>query len=118
MVSYTGLPWNRYTREAHERGVLQRRPMFSAVEPDGVRDNDGGFTPVDTIVWATGFRAALQHLEPMRLRNQLGAITMHGTQVAGEPRVHLIGYATSQSTVGANRAGREAVAAIVRQSRL
>ena len=42
---------------------------------------------------------------------------MRGTQVAGEPRVHLIGYGTSQSTVGANRAGREAVAAIVRQSR-
>ncbi|BEH01665.1 FAD-dependent oxidoreductase [Brooklawnia propionicigenes] len=117
VVSYTGLPRNQYTREAHDRGVLRRRPLFTAVEPDGVREADGSFTPLDTIVWATGFRAALQHLEPMRLRNQLGAITMRGTQVAGEPRVHLIGYGTSQSTVGANRAGREAVAAIVRQSR-
>ena len=37
---------------------------------------------------------------------------MDGTAVAGEPRVHLIGYGPSQSTVGANRAGRDAVNAI------
>ena len=30
-----------------------------------------------------------------------------------EPRLHLIGYGPSQSTIGANRAGRAAVAAIV-----
>jgi hypothetical protein len=39
---------------------------------------------------------------------------MRGTQVAGEPRVHLIGFGLSQSTVGANRAGRAAVASLVR----
>jgi len=39
---------------------------------------------------------------------------MRGTQVADDPRVHLIGFGPSQSTVGANRAGRAAVAAISR----
>ena len=34
---------------------------------------------------------------------------MDGTRVAAEPRVHLIGYGPSSSTVGANRAGRDAV---------
>jgi hypothetical protein len=39
---------------------------------------------------------------------------MTGTQVAADPRVHLVGFGPSQSTVGANRAGREAVSALVR----
>jgi hypothetical protein len=39
---------------------------------------------------------------------------MDGTQVAAEPRVHLVGYGPSSSTIGANRAGRSAVAAILK----
>jgi hypothetical protein len=38
---------------------------------------------------------------------------MEGTRVAAEPRVHLVGYGPSSSTIGANRAGRSAVAGIV-----
>lgn len=114
VVGYTGLGWSSYARAARDRGVLVRRPMFTRIEPDGVREADGTFTPVDAIVWATGFRADLRHLDPLYLRNELGGIAMRGTQVAGEPRVHLIGFGPSQSTVGANRAGREAVARVVR----
>ena len=114
VVGYTGLGWTPYARAARDRGALVRRPMFRAIEPDGVREADGSFTSVDTILWATGFRADLRHLDPLFLRNELGGITMRGTQVHGEPRVHLIGFGPSQSTVGANRAGREAVAAIDR----
>ena len=33
----------------------------------------------------------------------------YGTRVVLEPRLHLVGYGPSASTVGANRAGREAV---------
>jgi cation diffusion facilitator CzcD-associated flavoprotein CzcO len=115
IVSYSGLGWTPYALAAQERGVLQRRPMFTAIEPTGVREADGSFTSVDVILWATGFRPDLAHLAPLRLRNELGGITMHGTQVADEPRVHLIGFGPSQSTVGANRAGRDAVVAILRR---
>jgi hypothetical protein len=34
---------------------------------------------------------------------------MDGTQVVADPRVQLVGYGPSASTVGANRAGRESV---------
>jgi len=34
---------------------------------------------------------------------------MDGTMVARDPRVHLLGYGPSASTIGANRAGRAAV---------
>lgn len=112
IVSYTGLAWLPYALAARERGVLNRRPMFTAVEPDGVREADGTLTPLDAILWATGFRAELRHLDPLQLRNERGGITMRGTRVAGEPRVHLIGYGPSQSTVGGNRAGRDAVRAL------
>jgi cation diffusion facilitator CzcD-associated flavoprotein CzcO len=113
VVSYTDLAWTPYAVAARERGALRRRPMFTAIEPGGVREADGSFTSVDAIVWATGFKGALAHLDPLGLRNTLGGITMRGTQVDGEPRVHLIGFGPSQSTVGANRAGRDAVSTLI-----
>ena len=115
IVSYTGLTWTPYARAAHKRGVLERRPMFTRIEPRGVREADGSFTPIDVILWATGFRPALDHLAPLQLHNDIGGIMMRGTQVAEEPRVHLIGFGPTQSTVGANRAGRAAVQSIVKQ---
>ncbi|MDT0265776.1 NAD(P)-binding domain-containing protein [Streptomyces sp. DSM 44915] len=115
VVSYTGLPWTAYARAAEARGALARRPMFTALEPRGVREADGTLTTVDAILWATGFKAALRHLDPLGLRNERGGIALRGTEVAGEPRVHLIGFGPSQSTVGANRAGRDAVRAIDRR---
>lgn len=108
IVSYTGLAWTPYAIAARDRGALARRPMFTAVEPLGLREADGAFTRVDVILWATGFRPDLAHLDPLGLRNELGGIAMRGTQVAADPRIHLIGYGPSQSTVGANRAGRDA----------
>ncbi|GAB2528575.1 NAD(P)-binding domain-containing protein [Paramicrobacterium agarici] len=112
--SYTGIPWTPYALEAKARGALERRPMFTAIEPRGVREADGSITTVDVILWATGFRPALRHLDPLRLRNELGGITMRGTRVKDEPRVHLVGFGPSQSTVGANRAGRHAATQIMR----
>lgn len=109
IVSYTGLIWTPGARAAQARGALDRRPMFTRIEPYGVREADGSFTSVDVILWATGFRPALKHLAPLQLVNSRGGVQVRGTQVVAEPRVHLIGFGPSQSTVGANRAGREAV---------
>ncbi|MEB7504271.1 NAD(P)-binding domain-containing protein [Arthrobacter koreensis] len=113
VVSYTDLLWTPYALAAKERGALQRRPMFTGIEPDGVREADGSLTRVDAILWATGFKPALTHLDPLRLRNERGGIEVHGTVAAADPRVHLIGFGPSQSTVGANRAGRDAVRTLV-----
>ncbi|MER2225017.1 MAG: pyridine nucleotide-disulfide oxidoreductase, partial [Rhodococcus sp. (in: high G+C Gram-positive bacteria)] len=57
-------------------------------------------------------RAALDHLAPLGLRERGGGIRMDGTRVVAEPRVHLVGYGPSASTVGATRAGRSAVRAL------
>ncbi|HEY1157276.1 MAG TPA: FAD-dependent oxidoreductase [Arthrobacter sp.] len=113
VVSLTGLIWTPALRAAKERGALNRQPMFTSIEPDGVRRADGSLLKADVILWATGFRAELEHLAPLHLRGPGGGIAMEGTQVAAEPRVHLVGYGPSSSTIGANRAGRAAVAAIM-----
>lgn len=114
VVSVTGLLWTPALRAAAARGVMDRHPMFTAIEPDGVRMADGRLQKADVILWATGFRAALDHLAPLHLRAPGGGIVMEGTRVAAEPRLHLIGYGPSSSSIGANRAGRAAVAEISR----
>lgn len=94
---------------ARRRGLLARRPMFDRLVPTGVAWADGTTLDVDVILWCTGWRAALDHLAPLGLRGPGGGIVMDGTRVVAEPRVHLVGYGPSASTVGANRAGRVAV---------
>ena len=95
--------------EARSRGLLARRPMFDHLIPTGVAWPDGTTLEVDVILWCTGWRAALEHLAPLGLRGPGGGIVMAGTRVVAEPRLHLVGYGPSASTVGANRAGRTAV---------
>lgn len=114
VVAVTGLIWTPSLRAAAARGALERHPMFAAIEPDGVRMADASFLAADVILWATGFRAELEHLAPLHLRGSGGGIAMDGTMVAAEERVHLVGYGPSSSTIGANRAGRTAVAGILK----
>ncbi|PWJ06208.1 pyridine nucleotide-disulfide oxidoreductase [Streptomyces sp. NWU49] len=122
VVSVTGLPLNDAIRQGLADGVLDRQPMFDRITPDGVEW--GGGSPLrerggelgggrrvaaDVILWATGFRPAVGHLAPLRLREPGGGIRVEGTRAVADPRVHLVGYGPSASTVGANRAGRAAV---------
>ncbi|MEU5794047.1 NAD(P)-binding domain-containing protein [Streptomyces sp. NPDC047813] len=109
VVSVTGLPLNGEIRRGLEDGVLDRRPMFDRITPDGVEWRDGSRVDADVILWATGFRAALGHLAPLRLRTPGGGIRVEGTRAVADPRIHLVGYGPSASTIGANRAGRAAV---------
>nr|WP_216094555.1 FAD-dependent oxidoreductase [Jiangella alba] len=108
VVAVTGLGYTSVVREAMEKGVLKPRPMFTRLVPSGVEFADGTVQDADVIIWATGFRAALGHLAPLHLREPGGGVRMSGTRVARDPRVHLVGYGPSASTVGANRAGRDA----------
>ncbi|MFF8279107.1 NAD(P)-binding domain-containing protein [Streptomyces lateritius] len=114
VVSVTGLPLTDAIRSARARGVLDRNPMFDRITPTGVAWADGRSVDADVILWATGFRAAIDHLAPLKLREQGGGIRVEGTRAVRDERVHLVGYGPSASTVGANRAGRAAVTEIRR----
>ncbi|MGW3038171.1 NAD(P)-binding domain-containing protein [Streptomyces sp. NPDC001178] len=109
VVSVTGLALSDAVRQGIADGVLDRRPMFDRITPDGVEWNDGQRVEADVILWATGFRAAIDHLRPLRLREPGGGIRVEATRAVADPRVHLVGYGPSASTIGANRAGRAAV---------
>jgi thioredoxin reductase len=108
VVSATGLTLRPQEREAERLGAYARRPMFARVEPDGVRWADGTFEHIDVIIWATGFRPAIEHLGPLHLRSPRGGIQLDGTTAVADPRIQMVGYGPSASTIGANRAGRSA----------
>ena len=90
--------------------------MFTSIEPEGVRWEDGSFETVDVILWATGFRPAIAHLAPLDLRSPYGGIQLDRssgwTTAMADPRVQLVGYGPSASTIGGNRAGRAAATAV------
>ena len=122
VVSVTGLMLRPQEAEAERLGAYRRLPMFQRIEPHGVRWEDGSFEPVDVILWATGFRPDVEHLAPLHLRSsrggiQLGATPATATESVADPRVQLVGYGPSASTIGANRAGRTAAVAVRRHLR-
>ncbi|MDF3282812.1 NAD(P)-binding domain-containing protein [Gordonia sp. N1V] len=133
VVSVTGLSLTPAIAAARRDGILRWRPMFTRITETGVCWDcgsgdlgvgdlrggdlgDGTELDVDVLFWNTGFRSALDHLAPLHLRAPGGGITMTGrlaTTVAADPRIQLLGYGPSASTIGANRAGREAARVIV-----
>ncbi|WP_308290236.1 FAD-dependent oxidoreductase [Mumia sp. zg.B53] len=121
VVSVTGLLLRPQEARAAAMGAYERHPMFTRIEPEGVRMADGTFRHADAIVWATGFRAVLSHLAPLHLREDTGGVRLVAREDAHTPttaardhRVQLVGYGPSASTIGANRAGRVAARSAVR----
>ncbi|GAA3728469.1 NAD(P)-binding domain-containing protein [Leifsonia bigeumensis] len=107
IVSGTGVPRTRRIQAAIDRGLLVAKPMFSSVEPDGVRWEDGTFQKADAILWSTGFRPELRHLAPLKLREKEGGVTVGNGSSWKDGRVFFAGYGPQASTIGANRAGRQ-----------
>ncbi len=87
------------------------------VEPDSWRPYaEPTWVDVDVVFWNTGFRHAITHLAPLRLREPGGGIRMLGrVTVAKDSRVLLVGYGSSASTTGATHAGREAARVAVKR---
>jgi cation diffusion facilitator CzcD-associated flavoprotein CzcO len=122
IVSGTGVPRTRRIQAGIDRGLLSARPMFSSIEPGGVRWSNGSFQEADAIIWSTGFRPELRHLAPLKLREREGGIIVAGGSSWKEPRIFFAGYGPQASTIGANRAGRsiarQAVATLSRLKRV
>ena len=105
-------------RDARARGVLRSRRPFVGFTRDGVRWPDGSHSRVDAVLWCTGFRPALGHLAPLRLRGPGGRIAVAGTRSTTEPRLWLLGYGNwtgevSATFIGAARTAKPTVEQIV-----
>ncbi|WP_043568448.1 FAD-dependent oxidoreductase [Acaricomes phytoseiuli] len=110
VVGATGLPLTPEYQRGIDQGTLISRGLLDRLERQEAVFADGSRETVDAVLWATGFRATLDHLAPLRLREPGGGIRTDsaGVGVAKEPRLLLVGYGASASTLGATRAGRSA----------
>lgn len=109
VVRNTGIPpWPEYL-SARDRGRLVSDGRIQRIEQDAVVFESGRRVRTDVILWATGFRPDIDHLAPLRLREPGGGVRTTGVvEVDRDPRILLVGYGASASTVGATRAGRRA----------
>lgn len=100
-------------RAARDAGLLQARPMFDRLSAAGPVWTDS-VQSADAVIWCTGFRPALQHLAPLRLRAPDGSIQTEGTRAVTEPGLHLLGYGdwtgpASATLIGVGPTARTAV---------
>lgn len=133
VVSVTGIPSTPEYLKAVDEGILVSRGPLGRFTKDAVVFKGDARTytdlavpdswdpfphgheeTIDVIFWNTGFRAATKHLSGLHLRSSNGGIKMRTeVAVAGDPRVFLVGYGSSASTVGARRAGRAAAVEVM-----
>ncbi|KGN30781.1 FAD-dependent pyridine nucleotide-disulfide oxidoreductase [Knoellia sinensis KCTC 19936] len=124
VVGATGLMLREQEQEAARLGAFEDPlPIFERIVEGGAQWSDGVVEEADVILWATGFRSAVDHLEPLGLRGPQGGIPLvrvegnvqAATTAALDPRVHLIGYGPSASTIGASRAARRAAMEVAKK---
>lgn len=111
VVSTTKILLTPQYQKGIDDGVLVSRGPLARLTPDGAVFADGSSAAADAVLWATGFRASLDHLSPLHLREPGGGIRMDGPRVVKLPQLFLVGYGESASTLGATRAGRAAALA-------
>jgi cation diffusion facilitator CzcD-associated flavoprotein CzcO len=98
-------------KAARDRGDLETIRPFTALTEIAAVWEDGRETPVDAIIWGTGFRPALEHLAPLGVIEPDGRVLTSNMQSVKEPRVWLAGYGDwvapgSATLMGAARTAR------------
>ena len=103
-------------RAARARQALSSRRPFAGLTPAGAAWTDGTTIAADAIIWCTGFRPALGHLEPL-LQADAGRNPAVSESGEAAPGLWLLGYGdwtghASATLAGVTRAARAAIAAI------
>jgi putative flavoprotein involved in K+ transport len=106
-------------RRARDAGLLQARPLFSRFVPDGVQWPNGEHAAADIVLWCTGFRPVLAHLQPLSLQPERGAPATGphpATRSADSPGLFFLGYGdwcgpASATLIGVGASARDTVAA-------
>ena len=104
-------------RDARERGVLHAVRPFSKFTTSGVIWQDGSEEAIDAVIWCTGFRPALGHLQALDVIEQDGRVLVEGTRASKCQNLWLVGYgdwtgAASATLIGVTRTARSTVAEI------
>ena len=107
-------------KDARARGDLVSVRPFDRMTAEGVVWPDSSEMDVDTIIWCTGFRPALDHLAGLGIVEPDGRVLVEGQRSLKEPRVWLAGYgdwsgAGSATLMGAARTARYLAAKLMEQ---
>ena len=78
-------------KEALEREVFKANRPFSAFYETGVKWADCNTEDFDVVIWCTGFKSNLKHLEPLGVVEN-GIISTQYTRSIKEPSLWLVGY--------------------------
>ncbi|AHL34460.1 pyridine nucleotide-disulfide oxidoreductase [Pseudomonas brassicacearum] len=100
--------------DARARNALESVRPFERFTRNGVIWADGSESAVDVVIWCTGFRPALQHLDTLGVINTEGRVEVQGTRSTLEPRLWLVGYgewtgSASATLIGVTRTARSTV---------
>ncbi|SAK94935.1 FAD-dependent pyridine nucleotide-disulfide oxidoreductase [Caballeronia arationis] len=106
-------------RAARERGALKSVRPFSHFTLEGVVWKDGSHSHVDTVLWCTGFRPALEHLRSLHVLNDAGRVDVVDGRAVQEQRLWLVGYGewcgfASATLIGVMRTARAVAAQITK----
>lgn len=101
-------------KTARDAGRLHAERMFERFTDTGIAFADGTERSIDDVVWCTGFRPALNHLNSLDLPRENGRILTDGPRVPAMEGLHLLGYgdwcgAASATLIGVGQWARAAV---------
>ena len=101
-------------KEARDRNGLPSRRMFERFTENGVVWSDGKEETIDAVIWCTGFKPALDFLEPLGVVTENGKVEVQRTHSVKEPRLWLVGYGNwtgfaSATLIGVGRSARATV---------
>jgi thioredoxin reductase len=101
-------------KDARARGVLAAQRPFARFTASGVEWDDGHYEQIDAVVWCTGFKPALAHLDGLGVIEPDGRVEVDGTRSVKQPNLWLMGYGdwtgpASATLIGVTRYARATV---------
>ncbi|MBA1290589.1 ArsO family NAD(P)H-dependent flavin-containing monooxygenase [Pseudomonas japonica] len=101
-------------KDARERGVLHAVRPFTRFTSTGVVWPSGEETPIDSVIWCTGFSPALDHLTSLGIVGPDGKIAVAENRSVELPALWLVGYGdwtglASATLIGVTRTARDVV---------
>lgn len=118
-VSLSNIVMIQSVKEARTRNVLNAVRLFKEFYENGVIWDDGAKEQFDTIIWCTGFRANLNHLEALDVIENKKIATKN-TRSIKEPNLWLVGYGNctgfaSATIYGVGKTARQTVKEIINE---
>lgn len=116
-VSLNNIVQIQTVREARSRNVLNAVRPFESFYEEGVIWKDGTREHFDVVIWCTGFKANLEHLNSLGIIEN-GKIETRNTRSVKEPGVWLVGYGSwtgfaSATIYGVGKTARQTVDEII-----